>query len=101
MLTKNQAISELKQVDNHHFDVQWSDGLKQRFRLSDLQESCPCVTCSQQRETSGKIKVDPNTRVKRVYSVGRYALGFEFDKGCSQGIYTYDLLLSKGVNDEA
>ncbi len=87
-------IKELTQLDNHTFMIFWNDGRKGRYRLSDLQERCPCAACLDQmtgRRSYG-IKSDPDVRAIRIYSVGRYAIKIEYSSGCSLGIYDYHIL---------
>lgn len=89
------AIRQIKQVDNYHFEIEWSDGVKAIYRLSDLQGSCPCAGCMDQarkQEGACLAKVDEHVRAKAVRSVGRYAIKIDFTSGCSAGIYNYEML---------
>lgn len=76
----------------NHLEVDWSDGLKSVYRLSDIQKTCPCAACE------GHGSVHENVGAKGVVSVGRYALRVEFTSGCSLGIYNYDMLRKMGVS---
>lgn len=86
-------IKAIAQKDNHTFSIQWSDGSTQDYRLSDLQQACPCAKCHQMRlESREKLPVDPEVKAIRITSVGRYALRIKFTSGCSNGIYSYSML---------
>lgn len=86
------TIQELVQLDNHTFAIQWSDGMRQEYRLSMLQSNCPCAQCHERR-TDG---IDPLVRATRIQGVGRYALRIAFTSGCSSGIYHYTHLRTIG-----
>ncbi len=90
-------VHKIFQTDNHHFTIEWSDGQKTTYRLSDLQKSCSCAHCVD--EMTGKRVLDPTTiqqdvRATRIMNVGRYALKIQFTSGCSYGIYRFDFLHS-------
>ena len=89
----------LQQVDAYHFDIQWSDNSCKRYRLSDLQQACPCASCSGDGSDQGQVKLpetDPNLLAKSISNVGRYALQIHFSKGCSNGIFTFTMLHELG-----
>ncbi len=89
------AIKKIYQKDNFTFSIEWMDGNVSSWRLSDLQLLCPCASCVD--ETTGERlvsahQIDPGVKARRIASVGRYALAVEFTKGCSAGIYSFDML---------
>lgn len=94
-LMKAIFVNKINQKDNFTFTIEWSDGITQDYRLSELQKKCPCAGCVD--ETTGKRVCDPalvpdDLRAKRIMSVGRYALRIQFVSGCSHGIYSFDFL---------
>ncbi len=94
-MTQPLLIRTIRQKDNYTFSIQWTDGLEQSFRLSELQRKCPCARCID--ENTGQPILDPRTvkddvRAVRIRSVGRYALQIQFTSGCSTGIYSFDRL---------
>lgn len=97
MNEENISIKDIEQIDNHTFHITWCDGIKNQYRLSDLQKICPCAGCVD--ETTGKRiaskPIDENVRAIGIQSVGRYALKIKFTSGCSTGIYSYSLLRNK------
>ena len=89
------AVHRIFQKDNHTFTIEWSDGVVQDYRLSELQKRCPCANCVD--EGSGQRLSEPSMisddlKAKRIMSVGRYALRVDFTTGCSSGIYDFDML---------
>lgn len=83
------TMSEIAQLDNYSFGITWSDGVRQKFRLSELQERCPCAQCN---VDGSNRSIDKDVRAVNISSVGRYAMKIKFTSGCSNGIYTYALL---------
>ena len=39
------AIKQIKQIDNHHFQIEWSDDTNAIYHLDKLQKNCPCAAC--------------------------------------------------------
>jgi len=76
------------QVDAETFSITWDDGIELCYTLFELQRKCPCALCSTHPE---KIALS-GVSAKAITSVGRYGLRIEFTKGCSLGIYNYELL---------
>lgn len=86
---KDEKVREINKEDRYHFSIKWLDGKESLYRSCDVQRLCPCVKCSQNRET---LKVDPHAEVEQIARVGRFGLQLQFTKGCSQGIYSFSLL---------
>lgn len=97
-------LKRIQQTGPYTFLIEWSDGIAQNFRLSDLQKMCPCANCVD--EGSGRRILDQNTiredvKARRIVNVGRYAIRIEFTSGCSTGIYSFDFLRHySGENDD-
>jgi DUF971 family protein len=89
------AIKTIKQIDNHSFKIEWSDGIANNYKLSDLQRLCPCAGCVDE-ESGRRLKpaqaIDDSVRAINIQSVGRYALKIRFTSGCSTGIYSFQML---------
>lgn len=86
-------IKEIKQKDNHHFTIEWTDGKIVDYRLSDLQKLCPCANCVDESTGERKVNselVDEQVRAVKIASVGRYAVRIDFTSGCSTGIYSFE-----------
>jgi len=82
------AINKIIQKNNSAFLIEWNDGAVMSYQLSELQKRCPCAQCIENEA----VLVDSGVGAKRIVSVGRYALRIEFTKGCSRGIYSFDML---------
>lgn len=86
------SIRQIKQEDDRHFSIVWQDGEKRIYSLDEIQAACPCARC---REELSKKRV-AQASLEGIYSVGTYALKFNFQNDCSEGIYTYSLLKDLG-----
>ena len=84
-------LLSLTQKDRYHFEIKWSNDLVQQFRLSDLQERCPCARCEQV-----KREVNVDVMAVKLTKVGNYGLKIQFTEGCSKGIYPFELLREIG-----
>jgi DUF971 family protein len=88
-------IKSILQKDNCTFQIQWSDGAVNDYRLSSLQKNCPCANCYDASERKQKVSpkmIDENVRATQITNVGRYALRIRFTSGCSMGIFSFALL---------
>ena len=88
-------ICKIKQKNRHWFTIEWSDGKISDYRLSDVQRMCTCANCRDER--TGKSLIDPSSidddlEALRIVNVGKYALKIFYTKGCSKGIYPFQLL---------
>lgn len=79
------GIQKLFQNGPCEIVIEWTDGTLCRYDLSDIQRSCPCAQCSIKKPKAFGS-------ASRAYSIGRYAVKFEFTSGCSAGIYPLTLL---------
>lgn len=80
------GISHIAPLGPFAFGIEWSDGLKQRFELAELQAHCPCASCQGAGKTLGPV------RAKGILEAGRYAIKIDFETGCKNGIFTHDFL---------
>lgn len=92
-------VRQIRQKNDQSFEIEWSDGTINSYRLSDLQKQCPCANCVD--ETTGKrivdpSRVNPDVGAVRITNVGRYAIKIQFTTGCSTGIYSFDMLRNFG-----
>jgi DUF971 family protein len=94
MFSKAITLKAIQQVDNHHFQIEWSDETLRKYKLTDLQVECSCAAC--QQTPPEQRPVDPNVRAERIVGVGRYALRIVFTSGCSNGIFAFDRLYELG-----
>lgn len=84
---------KIYQINRYAFCLEWSDGEKTEHHLKDLQKECPCKAC---HESLGKSDVDPLVLAEKVEMVGKYGFRILYTSGCSQGIYSFELLRRLG-----
>jgi DUF971 family protein len=86
-------------------EIDWKDGHRSVWNFAWLRNACPCATCNEEREQSGRkpgeAKPKPQTllmmyeapaRPVEVTPVGRYALRFKWTDGHESGIYSWEYL---------
>jgi len=86
-------------------EIDWSDGHQSRWSFAWLRDACPCATCNEERNATGRklgeAKPQPTSllpmftppvKPKSAHAVGRYALQFNWDDGHTAGIYSWDFL---------
>lgn len=94
-------------------EIDWKDGHRSAWTFAWLRLACPCATCNEEREASGRRpgepKPQPTTllpmyqappRPDSVTPVGRYALSFHWNDGHQTGIYSWDYLRRHCVCEE-
>ncbi len=90
-LTKNSFdVKSISKIDQHRFTIEWSDGRISDYRLSDVQRLCPCARCRGKNE--GECAAYEDVEAVQISKIGGYALQIIFTKGCSKGIYPFQLL---------
>jgi ATP-binding protein involved in chromosome partitioning len=88
-------VVRIWQEDERTLGVVWSTGQRRLYDVVTLRRACTCATCRD--EHTGARKLDPDrvpdtVRPERIWSVGRYAMGVQFDDGHSTGIYAFRML---------
>lgn len=86
-------------------DIEWKDSHRSHYSFAWLRDACPCATCNEEREQTGrKIGQPPASkpsalpmykdpaRPLEVTPVGRYAISFHWNDGHTTGIYSWDFL---------
>ncbi|MBV9073141.1 MAG: DUF971 domain-containing protein [Acidobacteria bacterium] len=86
-------------------DIAWKDGHVSHYSFAWLRDACPCATCNEEREASGRrlgeaTKPKPGAlpmykdpaRPAEIVPVGRYAINFHWNDGHSSGIYSWEFL---------
>jgi DUF971 family protein len=85
--------------------IDWKDGHTSAWNFAWLRYACPCATCVEEREHSGRaigvpkprpggplVLYEAPPRPVDVSPVGRYALRFKWNDGHESGIYSWDYL---------
>src|SRR5271155_1317701 len=86
-------------------EIDWKDGHHSSWTFAWLRNACPCATCHEEREKTGRPVGVPKPKEKTllvmyeapvkpvdVTSVGKYALKFKWSDGHESGIYSWDYL---------
>jgi DUF971 family protein len=86
-------------------EITWRDGHESAWTFAWLRNACPCATCHDEREKSGRLPgvgkpkqisilplYEAPVRPVEVTPVGKYALRFKWSDGHESGIYSWDYL---------
>ncbi|MDE3103817.1 MAG: DUF971 domain-containing protein [Acidobacteriota bacterium] len=95
----------VKKTEGTGVEIDWKDGHHSAWSFAWLRNGCPCATCHDEREKSGRkpgeAKPKPQTllmmyeeppRPVEVTPVGNYALKFKWNDGHEAGIYSWEYL---------
>ncbi len=85
--------------------IEWKDGHSSEWNFAWLRNACPCATCHEEREQSGRkpgeakpkpqtllVMYEPPVRPVDVTPVGKYAIKFKWTDGHESGIYSWEYL---------
>ncbi|HEX9201409.1 MAG TPA: DUF971 domain-containing protein [Acidobacteriaceae bacterium] len=95
----------VKKTEGTGVEIDWRDGHKSSWNFRWLRDACPCATCHDEREKSGRAPGEPKPKSQAllmmyeapprpvdVTPVGKYALKFKWNDGHEAGIYSWDYL---------
>lgn len=86
--------------------LDWDDGTQHVIGYDEVRHACPCASCSPQRnkdESSIELRrsVENLPREKpTIRPIGNYAISFEWNQGCSSGIYRFERLWKLGEKQD-
>lgn len=97
------AKVRVKKTEGTGVEIDWKDGHKSQWSFAWLRNACPCATCHEDREKSGRAPGEPKLQpLLRLYEppsqpvevtpVGNYALRFKWNDGHQSGIYSWEYL---------
>ncbi len=99
------AKVRVKKTEGTGMEIDWKDGHKSSWSFAWLRDGCPCATCHEEREKSGRSPGEPKPKAKallmmyeapprpvEVTPVGNYALRFKWNDGHESGIYSWEYL---------
>lgn len=102
---KEPAKVRVHKSEGTGIEIDWKDGHHSAWSFPWLRHACPCATCEDEREKSGRAPGQPKPkeptllpmyqappRPDSVTPVGNYALNFTWNDGHSSGIYSWDYL---------
>ena len=86
-------------------EIEWKDGHHSAWNFAWLRNACPCATCHEERDKTGRavgapkpkaptllVMYEAPARPVEVTPVGKYALKFKWSDGHESGIYSWDYL---------
>ena len=86
-------------------EIDWKDGHRSRWSFAFLRDACPCATCHEEREKTGRAPGEPKPVVPQMFPIyvaavrplqaepiGRYAMKFKWNDGHESGIYAWEFL---------
>lgn len=97
----------VNQTDGTGVEIDWKDGHTSHWAFQWLRDACPCATCVEMREVTGRELGQPKpqsttalpmfkapVRPNKAHAVGRYAISFDWNDGHTSGIYSWHYLRS-------
>ena len=85
--------------------IDWKDGHQSAWSFAWLRWACPCATCSEEREHTGReigmpkakasgplVLYEAPPRPVEVTPAGKYAVRFKWNDGHESGIYSWEYL---------
>lgn len=77
--------------------IDWPDGHQTALSARELRLGCPCAMCREERESSGRTRVEDagspsRFQIRRLDPVGRYAVSIGWGDGHNTGIYSWTVL---------
>lgn len=85
--------------------IDWKDGHRSSWNFAWLRNACPCATCNEERQQSGRsvgvakpkaggllVMYEAPPRPVEATAVGKYALRFKWNDGHESGIYSWEYL---------
>ena len=95
----------VKKTEGTGVEIDWRDGHKSSWNFRWLRDACPCATCHDEREKSGRAPGEMKPKAQtllamyeapprpvEVTPVGKYALKFKWNDGHEAGIYSWEYL---------
>jgi DUF971 family protein len=95
----------VKKTEGTGVEIEWHDGHCSSWSFRWLRDACPCATCHEEREQTGRAPGVAKPKAQallqlyeappqpvEVTPVGKYALKFKWNDGHEAGIYSWDYL---------
>ena len=105
LAARTPARVRVKKTEGTGVEIDWADGHRSAWTFAFLRDACPCATCHEAREQTGRapgeapprpqsllpMYQDP-PRPREVEAVGKYAVRFNWNDGHTSGIYSWEFL---------
>ena len=95
----------VKKTEGTGMEIDWRDGHKSSWDFRWLRDACPCATCHEEREHSGRKPGEPKPKANEllvmyqapprpveITPVGKYAIKFKWNDGHEAGLYSWEYL---------
>ena len=95
----------VKKSEGTGVEIDWKDGHASAWTFAWLRDACPCATCNEEREHTGRQPGEPKPKAASLLQlyeaparpvettpVGKYAIRFKWTDGHESGIYSWDYL---------
>jgi DUF971 family protein len=86
-------------------EIDWRDGHQSAWSFRWLRDACPCATCHEEREATGRAVGESKPKPQATFAmyeappvpievipVGKYALKFKWNDGHEAGLYSWEYL---------
>jgi DUF971 family protein len=90
--------TDLQQV-GQELAIKWEDGSESFIPLDQLRRTCPCAGCKGEVDVMGNLYKNPEQplspnafQLRRIESIGTYAMQPVWADGHATGIYSFDYL---------
>jgi|TARA_B110000881_G_C18356492_1_gene404155 DUF971 family protein len=101
-------LPQLTRLERRDADMvlDWDDGTKHVIAYEEIRHACPCASCSPLRNgDDSSIMLRQNVEnlpqeKPKVKPIGKYAISFEWNQGCSSGIYRFERLWKLGEKQD-
>jgi DUF971 family protein len=98
--------TKLERRPDGRLRIEWSNGERRDYALTELREACPCATCREKRQEPATSSLSlpilsaaeaRPLSLEGMQPVGNYAYSIRFSDGHDTGIYTFELLRELGT----
>jgi DUF971 family protein len=99
------AKVRVKKSEGTGVEIDWKDGHRSAWSFAWLRNACPCATCHEERDKTGRPAGVPKPKAQallmmyeepprpvEVTPVGKYAIKFKWNDGHESGIYSWEYL---------
>ena len=99
------AKIRVKKTEGTGVEIDWKDGHHSQWSFAWLRWGCPCATCNEERQQTGRavgvpkpkpggplVMYEAPPRPIDVESIGKYAVKFRWNDGHESGIYSWEYL---------
>jgi DUF971 family protein len=90
--------ADIQQIGNE-LAIKWDDGVESFILLEELRRHCPCAGCKGETDILGNLHKNPQPELpssafelRRILSVGSYAIQPVWADGHATGIFSFDYL---------